>query len=129
MELYYTPCLQAKDINNISCIIITQMSSPLMAVQASSLMQWRASSCSVIARGVPSLQQNSVFLLLQRRIQSRRLQPFPSFALRFGIPTLEGIASEGLAGVKLLLRLKTDFGIVTGLGRVNVIGGFLEQGL
>lgn len=78
--------------------------------------------------GVPSLQQNSVFLLLQRRIQSRRLQPFPSFVLdlSFAIPTLEGIASQGLAGVKVLLNAMADFGSI---GRVRVIGGFLEQGL
>ncbi len=43
---------------------------------------------------------------------------------------LEDSASQGLAGLKVLVSAMTDFGSMrVGPGRVRVIGGFLEHGL
>lgn len=101
-----------------------------MAVHASSFVLCLDSSSSVMPLGVPSLQQNSVFLLLQSRIQSNKLQPFPSLGLGLGVCfTVGGDASLGLAGVSAARRPLGVFARGMGPGKVRVIGGCLARGL
>lgn len=101
---------------------------PLIAVHASSFVLCFESSVSVTPLGVPPLQENSSLFFLQRRIQSKRLHPLPSFGFGFGILPELGMASQGLAGVSVLLTGDVELKLNVP-STERVIGGLLVEGL